>query len=104
LRSHGARVLGYGASTKGNVILQFCGIKSDLLSAIAEVNPDKIGSFTPGTLIPIVSEAEAHALQPDYLLVLPWHFRENILRREANFLARGGKIIFPLPQIEIVGK
>lgn len=104
LRSRGARVLGYGASTKGNVILQFCGIKSDLLSAIAEVNPDKIGSFTPGTLIPIISEADAHARHPDYLLVLPWHFRENILRREANFLARGGKMIFPLPQIEIVGK
>jgi SAM-dependent methyltransferase len=104
LRSRGARVLGYGASTKGNVILQFCGIRSDLLSAIAEVNPDKIGSFTPGTLISIVSEADAHDLQPAYLLVLPWHFRENILRREANFLARGGKMIFPLPQIEIVGK
>jgi hypothetical protein len=74
-----------------------------LLSAIAEVNPDKFGSFTPGTFIPIISEAEAHALQPDYLLVLPWHFRENILRREAGFLARGGKMIFPLPQIEIVG-
>jgi len=103
LRARGARVLGYGASTKGNVILQFCGIRSDLLSAIAEVNPDKFGSFTPGTFIPIISEADAHALQPDYLLVLPWHFRENILRREANFLARGGKMIFPLPQIQIVG-
>ncbi len=104
LRARGARVLGYGASTKGNVILQFCGIKSNLLSAIAEVNPDKFGSFTPGTLIPIISETDAHALQPDYLLVLPWHFRENILRREASFLARGGRMIFPLPQIEVVGK
>ena len=53
--------------------------------------------------IPIISEAEAHAMQPDYLLVLPWHFRRNLLQREAAYLQRDGKMIFPLPQIEIVG-
>lgn len=103
LRKQGATVLGYGASTKGNVILQFCGIGTDLIPCIAEVNPDKFGRFTPGTHIPIVSEAEAHAMNPDYFLVLPWHFRNNLIEREAAFLARDGKMIFPLPSIEIVG-
>jgi hypothetical protein len=104
LRDQGATVLGYGASTKGNVILQFCGLGSDQLPCIADVNPDKFGRFTPGTNIPIVSEEYAHTMNPDCLLVLPWHFRENLIQREAAFLSRGGKMIFPLPDIEIVGQ
>ena len=103
LKAQGKTVLGYGASTKGNVILQFCGITPEMLSAIAEVNEDKFGSFTPGTLIPIISEKEAHSRKPDYLLVMPWHFKQNLVDREAEFLKRGGKMIFPLPEIEIVG-
>jgi hypothetical protein len=102
IRSRGASVLGYGASTKGNVILQFCGLTASQIPAIAEVNPDKFGAFTPGTNIPIISETEAHARNPDYLLVMPWHFRENLVQREAAFLSRGGKMIFPLPEISIV--
>jgi hypothetical protein len=102
LRGQGATVAGYGASTKGNVILQFCGLDGRLVPYIAEVNADKFGRFTPGTHIPIISEAEAHAMSPDYFLVLPWHFRENLIQREAAFLKRGGKMIFPLPRIEIV--
>ncbi|MFA6087885.1 MAG: hypothetical protein WC743_26240, partial [Mucilaginibacter sp.] len=69
---------------------------------IAEVNPDKFGSFTPGTNIPIISEKEARAMNPDYFLVLPWHFKHNILARETNYIEQGGKFIFPLPEIEIV--
>lgn len=103
LKSQGKKVLGYGASTKGNVILQYCGLTPADLPAIAEVNEDKFGSFTPGTLIPIISEAEAHAMRPDYFLMMPWHFRQNLLQREQGFLERGGKVIFPLPKIEIVG-
>jgi hypothetical protein len=102
LTADGKKVLGYGASTKGNVLLQFCGLTSKDIPAIAEVNPDKYGSFTPGSLIPIVSEAEAKAMKPDYFLVLPWHFKENILQREQEYLANGGKMIFPMPEIEIV--
>ena len=102
LKDDGKRVLGYGASTKGNVVLQFCGIGPELVEAIAEVNPDKFGCVTPGSHIPIVSEAEAKAMSPDYFLVLPWHFKEGILRREQEFLAGGGKMIFPFPEIEIV--
>jgi C-methyltransferase C-terminal domain/Putative zinc binding domain len=102
LAADGKKVIGYGASTKGNVVLQFCGIGPDLVSCIAEVNEEKFGAFTPGTGIPIISEAEARAMQPDYFLVLPWHFRDGIIRREAEFLARGGRMIFPFPEIEIV--
>jgi hypothetical protein len=99
----GKRVLGYGASTKGNVLLQFCQFGPADLPAIAEVNAEKFGAFTPGTGIPIVSEADARAMRPDFFLVLPWHFKESIVRREQEFLASGGKLIFPLPEIEIVG-
>lgn len=102
LADDGKRVLGYGASTKGNVLLQFCGITEKQVAAIAEVNPDKFGAFTPGTHIPIVSEKDARAMNPDYFLVLPWHFKDGILRREQAFLDRGGKMIFPFPEIEIV--
>lgn len=102
LKQDGKTVLGYGASTKGNVTLQFCGITTNELPAIAEVNPEKFGSFTPGTRIPIISETEARAMNPDYFLVLPWHFKENILQREQEFIARGGKFIFPFPEIEII--
>jgi hypothetical protein len=103
LKEQKRTVIGYGASTKGNVLLQHCGITPDLLPAIAEVNEDKFGCFTPGTNIPIISESDAHAMNPDYLLVLPWHFRDNLIQRERSFLQRGGKMIFPLPAIEIVG-
>jgi C-methyltransferase C-terminal domain/Methyltransferase domain len=102
LKDDGKRVLGYGASTKGNVVLQYCGIGPNLVEAIAEVNPDKFGCVTPGTHIPIVSEEEALKMQPDYYLVLPWHFRAGILAREQAFSASGGKFIFPFPEIEIV--
>jgi 2-polyprenyl-3-methyl-5-hydroxy-6-metoxy-1,4-benzoquinol methylase len=102
LRDDGKRIAGYGASTKGNVVLQFCGIGPDLVDHIAEVNPDKFGCFTPGTHIPIISEAEARAMEPDYFLVLPWHFKDGILQREQQYLANGGKMIFPFPEIEII--
>jgi hypothetical protein len=98
----GEVTLGYGASTKGNVILQFCGLTPKEVPAIAEVNPDKFGCQTPGTHIPIISEQKAHAMRPNAFLVLPWHFRQNLLEREASFLASGGEMIFPLPRIEVV--
>jgi hypothetical protein len=102
LNADGKRILGYGASTKGNVLLQFCGFTSADIPAIAEVNEDKFGCVTPGSHIPIVSEREARSMRPDYFLVLPWHFKDGIVRREREFLAAGGKMIFPFPEIEIV--
>jgi hypothetical protein len=102
LRADGKTVLGYGASTKGNVVLQFCGFGPDDIPAIADVNPEKFGRVTPGTHIPIISEADANKMNPDYYLVLPWHFKEGILRREREYLNSGGKFIFPFPEIEII--
>lgn len=101
-RGRGKTVFGYGASTKGNVILQYCGFTADDLPCIAEVNEEKFGTFTPGTRIPIVSEAEAKARRPDYFVVLPWHFRAGIVEREKAFLAAGGTLVFPLPELELV--
>ncbi|MGO9110272.1 MAG: class I SAM-dependent methyltransferase [Thermoguttaceae bacterium] len=103
LKSEGRLVIGYGASTKGNVILQYCGITPQLMPYIAEVNAEKFGCFTPGTGIPIIPETEALALRPDYMLVLPWHFRRGICERESAYLRAGGKLIFPMPQLEVVG-
>jgi hypothetical protein len=104
IRYRGEKVIGYGASTKGNVLLQYCGIDSQLLPVIAEVNEDKFGAYTPGTKIPIISESEARAMGPDYFLVLPWHFREHIVHKESSFLNGGGKLIFPLPALDVVGR
>jgi len=102
LNADGKTVFGLGASTKGNVLLQFCGFTAKDIPFIAEVNPDKFGAFTPGSRIPIISEIEARAMNPDYFLVLPWHFKEGIVAREEAFLSAGGKMIFPFPEIEIV--
>jgi C-methyltransferase C-terminal domain/Putative zinc binding domain/Methyltransferase domain len=104
LNASGKRIIGYGASTKGNVLLQYCGFTAADIPCIAEVNPDKFGCYTPGTRIPIVSEEQAHAMKPDYMMVLPWHFRDNTIEREGAFLDRGGKLLFPLPAIEVVGQ
>lgn len=100
----GENILGYGASTKGNVILQFCGLTADDLAFIAEVNEDKFESLTPGTLIPIISEQQARAMNPNGFFVLPWHFRNQIIEREKGFLAVGGRLIFPLPSVEVVSE
>jgi hypothetical protein len=102
LVADGKKVFGYGASTKGNVLLQYCGFTEKEIPFIAEVNSEKFGSFTPGTNIPIISEKEAKDMNPDYFLVLPWHFKNSIITREEEYLLNGGKFIFPLPEIEII--
>ncbi|MHB8875240.1 MAG: class I SAM-dependent methyltransferase [Myxococcaceae bacterium] len=102
LKKEGKKVFGLGASTKGNVLLQFCGLGAKDLACIAEVNEDKFGCVTPGSAIPIVADVEARAQKPDVFLVLPWHFREGLLEREAAFIAGGGRLLFPLPKIEMM--
>ena len=102
LKDSKKKVLGYGASTKGNVILQYCNIKSNLLPYVCDVNPYKEDRFTPGTKIKIISEKKAKTLKPDYFLVLPWHFKNHIINKEINFLKNGGKLIFPMPDVEII--
>ena len=96
------KVFGYGASTKGNVILQFCSINKNLIPYIGEVNKYKFNKYTPGSKIKIISEDKLKKMKPDYLLVLPWHFKNFIIKKDKKFLSNGGKIIFPLPDIEII--
>lgn len=102
INKRGEKVFGYGASTKGNVILQFCELTKKDIPYIAEVNEYKFGKQTPATKIPIISEKEAVSMNPNYYLVLPWHFKENIIKREKKFLQSGGHLIFPLPELEII--
>jgi SAM-dependent methyltransferase len=101
LKAEGKTIHIYGASTKGNTILQWCGLDSRLIDYAADRNPDKHGARTLGTDIPIISEAESRAMDPDYYLVLPWHFKTEFVEREKEMLASGTKFIFPLPAIEI---
>lgn len=102
LKKEGKRIHIYGASTKGNTILQWCGIDKFIIDYAAERNPDKYGAHTLGTDIPIISEEESRAMRPDYYLVLPWHFKKEFLDRERAILEAGIRMIFPLPTIEIV--
>ena len=102
LKKAGKKIHIYGASTKGNTILQWCGIDNRIIDCAAERNPDKYGAFTLGTEIPIISEAESRAMNPDYYLVLPWHFKEEFLERERGTLSKGIGLIFPLPTIETI--
>jgi hypothetical protein len=104
LKDEGKSVYLYGASTKGNTMLQYCGIGSNFITSAAERNPMKYGCRTPNTGIPIVSEVEVRQAKPDYMLVLPWHFRAGFIEREREYLENGGKLIFPLPEIDIVSK
>jgi hypothetical protein len=103
-KAKGKSIYIYGASTKGNVLLQFCNIDHTLITAAAERNPEKWGRRTPITNIPIISEEEARKAKPDYFLVLPWHFRQEFIEREVDFLASGGKFIFPLPEMRVIGR
>jgi hypothetical protein len=92
----------YGASTKGNTILQWCGLDSRIIVCAADRNPAKWGAWTLGTDIPIVSEEVSRAMKPDYYLVLPWHFKKEFLEREAETIHAGTRFIFPLPKVEVV--
>lgn len=102
LKKEGKSIHIYGASTKGNTILQWCGIDSRLVDFAADRNPDKHGAYTLGTDIPIVSEEQSRGMKPDYYLVLPWHFKEEFLKREIELLKNGVKMIYPLPDIEVI--
>jgi hypothetical protein len=103
-KSKGKIICGYGASTKGNTLLQWFGLDNTLIDAIAERSPYKFGLKTIGTNIPILSEEDVRAMNPDYMLVLPWHFINEFIEREHEFLSKGGKFIVPCPKFEIIKK
>lgn len=94
----------YGASTRGNTLVQAAGLDRGVIQAAAERNPDKWGTEYGATGIPIISEQESRAQNPDYYLVLPWFFKEEFVKREAQYLEGGGQMIFPLPRFEVVGR
>jgi SAM-dependent methyltransferase len=103
IKDQGKRVYVYGASTKGNTLLQYCGLDAGMIDKAADRNPDKWGTKTVGTEIPIISEDEARADDPEYFLALPWHFEKSFITREKEYLARGGHFIFPLPEVRVIG-
>jgi len=103
-KSKGKTIWGYGASTKGNTLLQWYGLDNTMIDAIAERNPQKCGKRTVGTNIEIKSEAKMRQAKPDYLLVLPWHFISEFKNREKEYLYSGGKFIVPLPQFEVISR
>jgi len=102
-KSKGKKIWGYGASTKGNTLLQYFNLDHTLIDGIAERSPYKYGLKTVGTNIPIFSEEEMRKANPDYLLVLPWHFINEFIEREQEYLRNGGKFIVPCPNFEIIG-
>lgn len=97
--AEGKTVAALGASTKGNVLLQYCGLTEKDISHVGEVNGDKFGAYTPGTWIPIISEDELLAKKPDYLIVLPWHFKKFFTSSKKLV---GTNLVFPLPSVEIL--
>jgi len=106
IKQRGQTVFGLGASTKFNAVLQYCEITPELLPQIGEVNENKFGCTTPGSRIPIVLEQEVFRKKPDYLVVGPYHFKPFLLNlpHVKKYLQEGGKLIFPLPSLEIVSQ
>ena len=102
LKSRNKTIHIYGASTKGNTILQYCKINDTLIKYAADRNIEKDGLKTLGSNISIISENKSRDMKPDYYLALPWHFKKEFIKREQKFLRYGGKFIFPLPKVEII--
>jgi NDP-4-keto-2,6-dideoxyhexose 3-C-methyltransferase len=100
----GKTVLGYGASTKGNIVLNYCGVDPELMPAVCDANPEKHGLVTPGSRIPVISKEEARRRKPDYFLVLIWPLRTEVLGEESDFIANGGTIAFDLPRLHFVNR
>ena len=98
------RIIGYGAATKGNIVLNHCKIGSDKIPLICDENQEKFGRYTPGTNIKIISKKEMRKINPNYLLVLIWSFKSEVIRQEIKYIKKGGKLIFHLPFLHIVDK
>ena len=101
IKNKNQNIHGYGASTKGNVLLQYFGIGKEFIDYIADRNPRKFNYYTPGTKIKIISEKVSRNIKPNFYLVLPWHFRKEILHREKKLIKKGSRFIFPLPKLKI---
>jgi SAM-dependent methyltransferase len=102
LKAEGKTVAGYGAAAKGNTLLNYCQITTELLPYIVDKNPLKLGMYTPGMHIPVLPVSTLLERQPDYLLILAWNFAEEIMRQQSEYKARGGKFIIPIPEVTVV--
>ena len=101
IKKNNQTIHAYGASTKGNVLLQYFNIGRKYIDYVAERNPKKYNLYTPGTYLKIISEKKSRAMKPNYYLVLPWHFKKEILKREKKIRSNGTKFIFPLPKLTL---
>jgi hypothetical protein len=95
-------VVGYGAPGKGNTLLNYCGVRPDLLRYTVDRNPYKHGRFTPGMRVPIYPIEQIDADRPDYVLVLPWNLRTELIEQLRHVSAWGGRLVFPIPRLEEV--
>ena len=96
------KIIGYGASTKGNVVLNHCEIKNTEINEICDGSIKKLSMYTPGTNIKIISKEKMRKKNPDYLLILIWSFRKEVIKQELNFLRKGGKMVFHLPRFHVI--
>jgi hypothetical protein len=96
------KIIGLGASTKGNILLQHFGLNKKHIPFISERNKEKVGLKCIGTDIKLISEKSAREMRPDYMLVLPWYFKKEIVIREKKYLQKGGKLLFPMPYPHLV--
>jgi len=101
VRTQGKTVVGYGAPGKGNTLLNYCGIRTDFIDYTVDRNPYKQGKFLPGTHIPIFGPEKIQETQPDYVLILPWNFKEEIMTQVAYIREWGGQFVVPIPEVTI---
>lgn len=102
LKFDGKRVVGYGAAAKGNTLLNYCKIGTDLLDYIVDKSPHKQGMYTPGMHIPVFGPEKLMEDHPDYVLILPWNFSDEIMKQEKRYAKSGGKFILPIPEIKVI--
>jgi hypothetical protein len=102
-RDAGKSMVGYGAPGKGHTLLNYCGIRTDFLDYTVDRNPYKQGKFTPGTHIPIFAPEKIAETRPDYVLILPWNLKDEIVKQMSHVLSWGGRFVVPIPTVQVIG-
>ena len=100
-KRNGKSIVGYGAAAKGNTLLNYCGIRSDFLDYVVDLSPYKQGHFLPGTRVPIHAPDMIKTTKPDYVLILPWNLRTEIMSQMAHIREWGGKFVVPIPEVKV---
>jgi hypothetical protein len=101
-KREGKRIVGYGAPGKGNTLLNYCGIREDFIDFTVDKNPHKCGRFLPGTHIPIFPPSRIDEAKPDYILILPWNIKDEIVQQLSHVRAWGAKFIVPIPEATVI--